>query len=117
MDHSLPTSLSQAEEPAPQRGRIAVVEDGAETRYFVVQALRSQGYHVKGIEDGSGALPLLRLQLPDVILLDVNMPGLSGLEVCRADPCRSFGAQRHCHPAHRAGQRGRSRRRLAGRGG
>jgi CheY-like chemotaxis protein len=88
MDHALPTSLSQ-EDPAPQQGRIAVIEDGAETRYFLTQALRGQGYHVKAIEDGSGALPLLRLHMPDVILLDVNMPGLSGLDVCRqirADP-------------------------------
>jgi PleD family two-component response regulator len=77
------------DEPTLVRGRIAVVEDGEATRHFLVQALRAQGYAVKGIEDGGSALPLLRLHLPDIILLDVTLPGLSGFDVCRqirADP-------------------------------
>lgn len=72
-----------------RRGRVAVIEDGEATRHFLVHSLRSQGYHVKGIEDGASALPLLRLHQPDIILLDVALPGLTGFDVCRqirADP-------------------------------
>jgi DNA-binding response OmpR family regulator len=65
------------------RGRVAVVEDGEATRHFLVQSLRAHGYHVKGIEDGASALPLLRLHQPAVILLDVSLPGLDGFAVCR----------------------------------
>ncbi len=71
------------DEPTLPRGRVAVVEDGEATRHFLVQVLRGQGYQVKGIEDGASALPLLRLHLPEIILLDVSLPGLSGFEVCR----------------------------------
>ncbi len=71
------------DEPTFARGRVAVVEDGEATRHFLVQALRGQGYAVKGIEDGASALPLLRLHLPEIILLDVTLPGLSGFDVCR----------------------------------
>jgi PleD family two-component response regulator len=71
------------DEPTFACGRVAVVEDGEATRHFLVQALRGQGYAVKGIEDGASALPLLRLHLPEIILLDVTLPGLSGFDVCR----------------------------------
>ena len=70
-------------------GRIAVIEDGEATRYFLLRALRGQGYSVKGIEDGTSALPLLRAFRPDIILLDVHLPGLSGFDICkliRQDP-------------------------------
>ncbi len=70
-------------DPAPTRGRVAVVEDGEATRFFLVRTLRANGYDVKGIEDGPSALPLLRLHRPDVILLDVSLPGMTGFDVCR----------------------------------
>jgi PleD family two-component response regulator len=70
-------------ESMPAHGRIAVVEDGEATRSFLVNRLRAEGYLVKGIEDGGSALPLLRLHQPDLILLDVTLPGMSGYEVCR----------------------------------
>ncbi len=64
-------------------GRIAVIEDDETSRYFLVQALRANGYRVKGIEDGASALPHLRVLRPDIILLDVTLPVMSGFDVCR----------------------------------
>ena len=75
--------MNSTEDAPLPRGLIAVVEDGDGTRHFLVQRLRAEGYQVKGIEDGASALPLLRLHQPDVILLDVSLPGISGFEVCR----------------------------------
>ncbi len=89
MDQDIEQAVPTPGEPgvsydgAPTRGRVAVVEDGEATRHFLVQRLRAQGYHVKGIEDGASALPLLRLHQPGVILLDATLPGQSGFEVCR----------------------------------
>ena len=83
-EHTFPPQSAQNVDEMPlPRGRVAVVEDGESTRHFLVQRLRAEGYQVKGIEDGASALPLLRLQNPDVILLDVSLPGVSGFEVCR----------------------------------
>jgi PleD family two-component response regulator len=78
-----PDGAIPAEQISPTRGRIAVIEDDESTRYFLVQALRAQGYDVKGIEDGASAPPLLRLHRPDIVLLDVTLPGWNGFDVCR----------------------------------
>ncbi len=64
------------------RGRIALIEDGESTRIFIERNLRAQGYHVKCIEDGASALPLLRIFRPDIVLLDVGLPDVSGYKVC-----------------------------------
>ncbi len=64
-------------------GRVAVVEDDESTRFFLVQSLRANGYHVKGIEDGASAIPHLRVLRPDLVLLDVTLPGITGFDVCR----------------------------------
>ena len=65
------------------RGRLAVIEDDETSRHFLTQSLRAHGYFVKGIEDGASALPLLRVYRPDIVLLDVTLPGMTGFDVCR----------------------------------
>jgi diguanylate cyclase (GGDEF)-like protein len=76
-------NIDDEQDAIPVRGRVAVVEDGEATRYFLLRSLRGQGYTVKGIEDGPSAIPLLRTFQPEVILLDVTLPGLSGFDVCK----------------------------------
>ncbi|NLE75678.1 MAG: response regulator transcription factor [Chloroflexi bacterium] len=62
---------------------ILVVEDESTLRETLEYNLTRQGYAVYTAGDGRTALDLARQQRPDLILLDVMLPGLDGLEVCR----------------------------------
>lgn len=73
--------------------RILVVDDDAIIREMIGSILDVEGYRVILAEDGNQALEILAVTVPDLILLDVMMPGLDGNEVCRrlkSDPSRSF---------------------------
>jgi CheY-like chemotaxis protein len=61
--------------------RILVVDDDAEIRGLVRNVLERVGYEVSTARDGAQAIDLLAKSDYDVVLLDVMMPGLSGLEV------------------------------------
>lgn len=63
--------------------RVLVAEDEAQIRELCSGYLNRFNYETALAADGESALSLAMLVLPDIILLDVNMPGLSGLEVCR----------------------------------
>lgn len=64
--------------------RVLVVEDEPISREMVIRICRSHGYEVEGAEDGASAIATIDSWLPDVVLLDVSMPGMSGLEVLRS---------------------------------
>ena len=63
--------------------RILLVEDERKVASFVARALRENAYAVDVAESGEKALELARDLLYDAILLDVRLPGLSGIEVCQ----------------------------------
>lgn len=72
--------------------KILVVEDHVDTRELLKYNLASAGYDVAAAEDGNSALNLAAAFKPDIVLLDLMMPGMDGLEVCRhlkADPALS----------------------------
>ena len=76
-----------AKPPGPIR--ILVVEDYADTRELYVEYLSMQGHDVVAAEDGLQALHLAQMTMPQVIVLDINLPRLDGLSVLRrirADP-------------------------------
>jgi DNA-binding response OmpR family regulator len=77
-------------QPATGLPRVALIaEDDRDIRELVAAKLRSSGYTVIAVADGTEALTQLREQRPDVALLDVMMPGISGLDIItelRADP-------------------------------
>jgi two-component system KDP operon response regulator KdpE len=64
-------------------GRILVVDDEPQIRRVLRTTLSAQGYEVFTARTGEEALESIRATRFDLLLLDVNMPGLSGLEVCR----------------------------------
>ena len=63
--------------------KILVVDDEPSVRGFLSDLLAEEGYQVILAANGEEALELAELENPEVILLDINMPGMSGLEVCK----------------------------------
>ena len=73
--------------------RILVVDDSPANVEILQMRLQAQGYEIKTAADGEEALIAVREHKPDLILLDVMMPKLDGIEVCRrlrADPALPF---------------------------
>ncbi len=58
-----------------------VVEDDPVMRTLLSDVLASRGHEVRSAEDGFSALALMRMQLPEILLSDLNMPGMSGFEL------------------------------------
>jgi len=63
-------------------GRILVVDDNPHARELLRAALVAEGYTVTLAEGGEEALAKVAEEVPELILLDINMPGLNGYEVC-----------------------------------
>ncbi len=63
-----------------QKRKILVVDDDETNRDLVGKALEHEGYQVERAEDGQSGLDKIREWRPHLVLLDVNMPGLNGLE-------------------------------------
>jgi DNA-binding response OmpR family regulator len=63
--------------------RALVVDDAAEFRELVSSILRSEGFVVESAADGPAAIATAREFAPDVVVLDLGLPGMDGVEVCR----------------------------------
>lgn len=63
--------------------RILIVDDETQVREVLAEYFASQGYTIDAAADGLAAVDAFRRHRPDLILLDVRMPGLSGVEVLR----------------------------------
>ena len=64
--------------------QILVVEDDPAIVAFLVPALEREGFEVQVVRDGAAALDRVARMPPELILLDLLLPGVSGLDVCRA---------------------------------
>jgi len=69
-------------------GRILIVEDEPKLASLLSDYLRQSGFQTACLENGKEVVPEVRRERPDLILLDLMLPGLDGMEVCRA--LRSF---------------------------
>jgi DNA-binding response OmpR family regulator len=62
---------------------ILVADDDMDIRDLVAFKLEQAGYEVTAVDNGLAALTAARQVLPDLVVLDVMMPGMSGIDVCR----------------------------------
>jgi DNA-binding response OmpR family regulator len=62
---------------------LLVVEDDPHIRIGLIEALRSENYEVSEVSNGAQAMPVVKERKPDLILLDVMLPGKSGFDICR----------------------------------
>ena len=70
-------------EPAETRKRVLIVEDDAEISEIVAYNLGKEGIDTDTAADGDAALSMIAEAMPDLILLDLMLPGVNGWEVCR----------------------------------
>ncbi|HHI79914.1 MAG TPA: response regulator [Planctomycetes bacterium] len=66
-----------------QNERILVVEDEEDIRELIAYHLRREGYEVLQAHNGLDALSLIKEKNPDLVLLDLMLPGMDGIEICR----------------------------------
>ncbi|GAA0806596.1 response regulator [Spirilliplanes yamanashiensis] len=63
---------------------IVVAEDHEDIRFVLTRALQRAGHEVVAAPDGDAAWEAVRRLRPDVVVTDVDMPGMNGLDLCRA---------------------------------
>lgn len=81
--------MSDRKEAGSSRGDVVVVDDMEDSIEMVKAILLPRGYTVRGFTDGASALAYCKANPPELILLDINMPGMNGYEICKiikADP-------------------------------
>ncbi|HKO39580.1 MAG TPA: response regulator transcription factor [Solirubrobacterales bacterium] len=72
--------LSQADQIG---GRVLIVEDDVDIADVLRRSLRNEGYEVRTSADGVEALDVAAGFVPDLVVLDLGLPGMDGVEVCR----------------------------------
>src|SRR5689334_5252553 len=76
-------------QPATPPSVIAFVEDEDTIREAVMLAFRQQGYEIQGFDDGQRAWDVFAENLPDLAILDIGVPRMDGLTLCRRLRARS----------------------------
>jgi CheY-like chemotaxis protein len=76
--------LASSRSGAAMTARILVIEDNAENRYLVTFLLQQRGHEIVTAESGALGLELAAQLRPDLILLDIQLPGMDGHAVARA---------------------------------
>ncbi|NIJ54665.1 hybrid sensor histidine kinase/response regulator transcription factor [Dyadobacter arcticus] len=88
VDHSVLMPMTEADRerisaPSPVDKRILIVDDNEELGTFLRQAFE-KNYYIYQAEDGQTALEIAIEKVPDLIISDVMMPGMNGIELCKA---------------------------------
>jgi two-component system response regulator MprA len=84
MTNRQPFARAELPSGAVSSDSILVVDDDAAIRRMLARTLEAEGYAVESAGDGGAALAAIERLVPDVLVLDVSMPGLDGLAVSRA---------------------------------
>lgn len=80
-------------QPASQPRRILIADDSRDSAESLAELLRMKGYEVQVAYDGRQALAAAETYMPDIALLDLGMPELTGYEVCRSVRQQPWGAK------------------------
>lgn len=75
--------MPQPSQPPQEAATLIVAEDNSINLLFIRKVLEAEGYRVLVASDGQGVLELLAAEVPAVIVLDVQMPGMDGIECAR----------------------------------
>jgi DNA-binding response OmpR family regulator len=81
--HSWPKQRQEMSATSAPRARVLVVDDDATVSEILSHYLAREGFEVDTVADGSRALERAHAWKPDVVVLDLMLPGTSGLEICR----------------------------------
>lgn len=68
----------------PMKPRVLVVDDDPALAEMLTIVLRGEGFDTAVVGDGTRALPVVRELRPDLVLLDLMLPGMNGIDVCKA---------------------------------
>ena len=69
--------------PGNVKSRVLIVDDDSSLAEMLSIVLRNEGHDVSHVADGSAAVETFRAVRPDLVLLDVMLPGMDGMEICR----------------------------------
>lgn len=86
------TAMMTAVAPAGKDGEpthVLIADDNADMREYLTNLMQASGYRVTAVTDGQQALDVIRAQLPDLVISDVMMPELDGLQLLAALRCDS----------------------------
>ena len=83
------SSSSEGEERSRAVPLILVVDDAPDARRLLARVLRGAGHEALTAEDGPEALAILKARKPDLVILDIGMPEMDGLQVLEAMPRKS----------------------------
>ncbi len=78
-----PLPLDSADRPSPRGKRVLVVDDNRDGAATMVTLVDSLGYSAGMVHDGETAIETIKALKPDLVLLDIGLPGLSGIEVAK----------------------------------
>ncbi|HEX5033615.1 MAG TPA: response regulator, partial [bacterium] len=72
--------------------KVLVVDDDPQIRKILTRMLEPSTYEIRSVDDGFAAIQSVREWEPDLVILDIMMPGMSGIEVCRQIRAEQAGA-------------------------
>ena len=75
--------MSTLRNEKPMRERVLVIDDDLPAGEVLKMAMEAMNHEVRLAMDGESALKAIRNFVPDVVLCDINMPGITGYEVCK----------------------------------
>ena len=93
-EHIRAAQSSSDPSASPRRVRVLIVDDERDTVTTLMELLADEGYQVRGVYKGRDALDAMRDFDPDVMLVDLALPDMSGWEVARQIRTR-YGDERH----------------------